>query len=578
MNHTCSGIGVSNGIAIGEAHLLQRGRPDIKPRFIEPGDIPDEVDHFRQAVAGARRQLRAVREKIAESTRSDIATFIDTHLLMLTDDALVEAPIAIIREKRCAAEWALQLQRDALVQVFDEMEDPYLRTRKDDVDHVVNQIQKNLHQEESPSPNHLEGKIIVAQDLSPADTILMGHQGVAAFVTEYGGPMSHTAILARSLGIPAVVGVHDATHIINDTEQLIVDGKQGIAIINPESSTFSQYLDKIDAERVHAQSLRQLIGQPAKTLDERSIQLLANIELPEDIESTRNLQTDGVGLYRTEFLYMNRNNVPDEEEHFEAYRQVVEGLDGIPVTIRTLDLGADKQIDGYSEMNSPVCNPALGLRAIRLCLKEPRLFMPQLRAILRASAYGPIRIMIPMLSTLSEVQALKQLVEEAMHDLTQQGMDFDVEIPIGGMIEIPAAALSANAFAQNLDFLSIGTNDLIQYTLAIDRVDDEVNYLFDPLHPSVLRLIQMVIDAGQDHNIPVSMCGEMAGDPRYIPLLLGMGLQEFSMQPGALLEAKRILQTISAEELERQVTPLMQQLDRPETVLRLSQLCDMTSS
>ncbi|MES9965363.1 MAG: phosphoenolpyruvate--protein phosphotransferase [Candidatus Sedimenticola sp. 20ELBAFRAG] len=578
MNHTCSGIGVSSGIAIGEAHLLQRGRPDIKPRFIEPGDIPDEVDHFRQAVAGARRQLRAVREKIAESTRSDIATFIDTHLLMLTDDALVEAPIAIIREKRCAAEWALQLQRDALVQVFDEMEDPYLRTRKDDVDHVVNQIQKNLHQEENPPPNHLEGKIIVAQDLSPADTILMGHQGVAAFVTEYGGPMSHTAILARSLGIPAVVGVHDATHIINDTEQLIVDGKQGIAIINPESSTFSQYLDKIDAERVHAQSLRQLIGQPAKTLDERSIQLLANIELPEDIESTRNLQADGVGLYRTEFLYMNRNNVPDEEEHFEAYRQVVEGLDGIPVTIRTLDLGADKQIDGYSEMNSPVCNPALGLRAIRLCLKEPRLFMPQLRAILRASAYGPIRIMIPMLSTLSEVQALKQLVEEAMHDLTQQGIDFDVEIPIGGMIEIPAAALSANAFAQNLDFLSIGTNDLIQYTLAIDRVDDEVNYLFDPLHPSVLRLIQMVIDAGRDHNIPVSMCGEMAGDPRYIPLLIGMGLQEFSMQPGALLEAKRILQTISAEELERRVTPLMQQLDRPETVLRLSQLCDMTSS
>ncbi|MET0104220.1 MAG: phosphoenolpyruvate--protein phosphotransferase [Sedimenticola sp.] len=568
-----SGIGVSPGFAIGEAHLLLRDRTDIVPRFIEPEEIPDEVDRFRQALTGARRQLRAVREKIAQQTRSDIAAFIDTHLLMLNDEALVEAPIALIREKQCAAEWALQLQRDALVHIFDEMEDPYLRTRKDDVDHVVNQIHKNLHLEDEDDDLHqLEGKIIVAQDLTPADTILMRHQGVAAFVTEYGGPMSHTAILARSLGIPAVVGVHEATQNIADTEQLIVDGQQGLVIVKPDGETHDQYLEKIEAERSRTASLQELIGKPAETLDGLQVQLLANIELPEDIATTRDLEADGVGLYRTEFLYMNRSDIPDEEEHFQAYRQVVDGLKGIPVTIRTLDLGADKQIDGCSVGESPVCNPALGLRAIRLCLKEPQLFMPQLRAILRASAFGPIRIMIPMISNLQEVRELRQLVQEAMHSLTREGIGFDADIPIGGMIEIPAAALAANAFARELDFLSIGTNDLIQYTIAIDRVDDEVNYLFDPLHPSVLRLIQMVIDAGHTHNIPISMCGEMAGDPRYIPLLLGMGLKMFSMQPGALLEAKRIFRSINATELQARVAPLMAQLDAPETPERLTRL------
>ncbi|MES9958107.1 MAG: phosphoenolpyruvate--protein phosphotransferase [Sedimenticola sp.] len=571
--NSCSGIGVSPGFAIGEAHLLLRDRTDIVPRFIEPEEIPDEVDRFRQAVTGARRQLRAVREKIAQHTRSDIAAFIDTHLLMLNDEALVEAPIASIREKQCAAEWALQLQRDALVRIFDEMEDPYLRTRKDDVDHVVNQILKNLHLEDEEDDLHqLEGKIIVAHDLTPADTILMRHQGVAAFVTEYGGPMSHTAILARSLGIPAVVGVHEATQNIADTEQLIVDGQQGLVIVKPDGETHDQYLEKIEAERSRTASLQELIGKPAATLDGLQVQLLANIELPEDIATTRDLEADGVGLYRTEFLYMNRSDIPDEEEHFQAYRRVVDGLKGIPVTIRTLDLGADKQIDGGSVGESPVCNPALGLRAIRLCLKEPQLFMPQLRAILRASAFGPIRIMIPMISNLQEVRELKQLVEEAMNSLTREGIGFDADIPIGGMIEIPAAALAANAFARELDFLSIGTNDLIQYTIAIDRVDDEVNYLFDPLHPSVLRLIQMVIDAGHTHNIPISMCGEMAGDPRYIPLLLGMGLKMFSMQPGALLEAKRIFRSINATELQARVAPLMAQLDAPETPERLTRL------
>ena len=386
----CTGIGITRGIAIGKAHLLQRDRTEVTPRFISRDEIPNEVDRFRQAVSGARRQLKTVRKKIPDDTRSDIVDFIDTHLLMLDDVALTEAPIEHIRKSNCAAEWALQLQRDALVQVFDTMEDPYLRTRKDDVDHVVNQIQKVLLNQDDGDSGDLHGKVILAQDLTPADTILMRHQGIAAFVTEFGSPMSHTAILARSLGIPAVVGVRHATHCLRHGEPLIVDGEQGIVLANADATTIRHYQERIDNTETESALLRKLIGKPTVTRDGQTIQLMANIELPEDIESTRSLKADAVGLYRTEFLYMNRQRIPDEEEHYQTYRQVVEGLNGIPITIRTLDLGADKQVDGGLSQETLTCNPALGLRAIRLCFKEPGLFQPQLRAILRASAHGPV--------------------------------------------------------------------------------------------------------------------------------------------------------------------------------------------
>ncbi len=574
MTLSCTGIGIgtSRGTAIGQAHLLQRGRLELMPRYISREEVPDEVDRFRQAVSEAQRQLRAVQKKIPESTPSDIVAFIDTHLLMLNDAALVEVPINRIREQHCSAEWALQMQRNELAQVFDAMEDPYLRTRKDDVDHVVNRIQQRLLQLEEEDPEELKGKIILAQDLTPADAILMRHWGIAAFITEYGGPMSHTAILARSLGIPAVVGVRHATRCLRHGEQLIVDGEQGVVLAAVDDDTLSQYRSRIEAARLQTAELRRLIGQPAVTRDGRAIRLMANIELPEDIERTRSLGAEGVGLYRTEYLYMNRNAPPDEAEHYRAYLEVIQGLDGIPVTIRTLDLGVDKQIDGAYARDEQVCNPALGLRAIRLCLKEPRLFLPQLRAILRVAAQGPVRIMIPMLSTLREVYQLKGLIEQTKRSLARDGLPFDPDIQTGGMIEVPAAALSADAFARELDFLSIGTNDLIQYTLAIDRIDDAVNYLYDPLHPSVLRLIQMVIDAGRRQRIPVSMCGEMAGDPRHIPLLLGMGLTELSMQPGALLVAKRTLRNLDAARLIRQVGELMPSIDAPESADRLSRV------
>jgi phosphotransferase system enzyme I (PtsI) len=581
MTLACTGIGIGaiRSIAIGEAYLLQRGNIEARRRWITAAEVEAEIERFRQAVEVARQELRSVHEHIPGTAPSDIAAFINTHLLMLEDAALVEAPVEIIRQQNCGAEWALQLRRNALVQLFDEMADPYLRTRKDDVDHVVNLIQKALLGQGDDKPGaeaqDLCGKIILAHDLTPADTILMRKQGIAAFITEYGGPMSHTAILARSLGIPAVIGVRHATQCLRHGEQLIVDGKQGVVLADTDDRTEAHFRKRLIQELTHSKHLKKLVREPAVTLDGKDITLMANIELAEDIETTLSVGAAGIGLYRTEFLYMNREGPPNEEEHFAAYRDVVEGLKGIPITIRTLDLGADKAVDGCCPGAQAACNPALGLRAVRLCLKEPDLFRPQLRAILRASALGPVRIMIPMLSNLQELQQVRRLVEEAKQGLERDGLEFNPNIAIGGMIEVPAAALAASSFARHLDFLSIGTNDLIQYTLAIDRIDDEVNYLYDPLHPSVLRLIQMVLDAGRLHGKPVSMCGEMAGSPAFIPLLLGMGLRKFSMRPGSLLEAKRIIRGHDADKLSAQVSDLMARLDDEETVYLLAQLGEM---
>ena len=567
-----TGIGVAKGIAIGEIYLLQRSRLDIAISHTLPEQSKHEMERYQLAIDNAREQLLSIRTRIPETTRPDILAFIDTHLLMLDDAAFVTAPIKLIEEHAYTAESALQVQRDTLVEIFDEIDDPYLRTRRDDVDHVANQILKNLLQVDDDDEIQLEGRIILAQDLSPADTIMMKHQGIAAFITEYGGAMSHTAILARSLGIPAIVGLHKATGLLKHGQSVIVDGSEGVVITDSDESTLELYHQRILDNLAYKESLSQLVGKETITRDGTPLSLMVNIELPEDIETTRSIQADGVGLYRTEFLYMNRDAPPDEDEHYEAYRSVIEGLHGIPVTIRTLDLGADKQLDNGAG-STPSCNPALGLRAIRLCIKEPQLFEPQLRAILRASAHGPVRIMVPMLSTLSEVATIKEYLDRAKQSLLEDGVPFDQNIPLGGMIEVPAAALLADSFAQALDFLSIGTNDLIQYTLAIDRVDDEVNYLFDPLHPAILRLIKMVIDAGNRYAKPVSMCGEMAGDLKYIPLLLGMGLREYSMQPGALLDAKRLLCSLNMAELQQQTDELFEHLHEKNCDALISKIC-----
>jgi phosphotransferase system enzyme I (PtsI) len=561
MSLALTGIGISRGVAIGKAHIVVRGSIEVLESAIPAQFIEDEVIRYLDAVATARSQLRAIRDRIPKETRVDITAFIDTYLLMLEDAMIVDTPVELIRDTGCNAEWALKQQRDAVVEVFEKMNDAYLRTRRDDVDHVVNRIQRILMatgQSDLHVEGGLHGAIVLADDLTPAETVLLQHQGISAFATEYGGPLSHTAILARSVQLPAIVGVHGIQHYLQDGEMVILDGLHGVLIADPDENILAHYRERQAEEARRRSELATLVQTPAITLDQTPIRLMANIELPEDIEVIVRENTQGVGLYRTEFLFMNRLEPPDEEEQYRCYTGVIEALNGKPLTIRTLDMGADKQVNRTGTSGLYGGNPALGLRAIRLCLKDLGLFCPQLRAILRASAHGPVRMMIPMLSNTHELQQVLDLIEEAKHLLQRQGMVFDPHIPIGGMIEVPAAALSAAAFARRLDFLSIGTNDLIQYTLAIDRVDDEVNYLYDPLHPAVLRLIKMVIDAGLSACIPVAMCGEMAGDPLYTRLLLGMGLREFSMHPTALQEVKRVINQSSIGLLAPQVEALLQ--------------------
>jgi phosphotransferase system enzyme I (PtsI) len=483
---------------------------------------------------------------------------------MLTDSALVDATRDLIRQQAINAVWALQLQRDILVDIFDQMEDDYLRTRRDDIDHVVRQIQAFLANEpraDNLAAADIRGRVVVASDLTPADAIMLRHRGVAAFVTEHGGPMSHTAILARSLDIPTVIGVHNATRLLRQGELLVVNAETGTVLAGADSRTLDHYRRRVESADERRTSLRRLVREPSTSRDGVPVVLLANLELPEDVEAARANGASGVGLYRTEFLYMNRSGLPDEEEHYANYVDIIRGLDGIPLTIRTLDLGLDKHADAVIETSTSLTNPALGLRAIRLCLKEPQLFVPQLRAIVRASAEGPVRLMIPMISSFAEVDTVLGMIAETRRTLRRQGLAFDPLMPIGGMIEVPAAALTAGGLARRLDFLSIGTNDLIQYTLAIDRIDDGVSYLFEPLHPAVLRLIRYVLQAAAASRTQVSMCGEMAGDPRYVPVLLGLGLRELSMQPGSLLEVKDVVRGCHIGALQAAMEDMMERID-----------------
>ena len=544
MTFTIHGISASKGVAIGRVHAVRRGRSEAVERRLDPSQVEAEVERFGRAVDAARLELRAVKARIPEGTPREIAAFIDTHLLMLDDEAISSAPITYIREIRCNAEWALKLECDALVAVFDAMDDPYLRTRKDDVEHVVNRVQIHLRggRHATPPPDEAPaGRIIYADDLTPADTVLMQHQGVAGFMTEFGGPNSHTAILARSLNIPAVVGLHRSAALLRDGDEVVLDGRQGIVIVSPAELVKRFYeRRRREIERIRT-ARRKLRTTPTVTADGEPVGLQANVELPGESAGAVRDGAAGVGLYRTEFLFMNRRDPPDEQEQFEAYAELVVALKGAPVTIRTLDLGADKQVDGTRPDAPVTSNPALGLRAVRLCLKEQSLFRPQIRAILRASAGGPVRMMIPMLASTTELDQVLRIVRDCKRELDARGEGYDASMPVGAMIEVPAAAICADIFARRLDFLSIGTNDLIQYTIAIDRVDDEVSYLYDPLHPAVLRLVAITIAAGRKAGIPVAMCGEMAGDARYTKLLLGMGLREFSVHPNALLEVKQII-------------------------------------
>ena len=553
------GKGVSSGIAIGRAYVLKRERLKIPEYVIPAAFVEDEVQRFLEAVETTRRELSDIRDHIPPDAPVEAASFLDTHLLILNDTMVSDAPIKDIRDNQWNAEFALKTQSDRLIAVFEGMEDPYLRNKKIDVAQVVERVLRNLLNPDGHEAelilDELDGRVVVANDLAPADAVTLTNKGIVAFVTNLGGPISHTAILSRSLGIPAIVAVHGATRYIDNNDVLIVDGKRGILFVAPDTIVISEYERRARKIERLQRELKALRTSEAISRDGVTVQLLANIELPEDMAGVHQALASGIGLYRTEFLFMNRKTPPDEEEQFAAYVKVIRELPGQPVTIRTLDLGADKHAD--IDLPTTAVNPALGLRAVRLCLQEVGLFKVQLRAILRASAFGTVRLMIPMLSNIDEIARVVELVREVQEELLRTGIDFDTDIPIGGMIEVPAAAVSADLFAAHLDFLSIGTNDLIQYTLAIDRVDDTVNYLYDPLHPSVLRLIAMTIDAADKQGIPVAMCGEMAGDTRYTRLLLGLGLREFSMHPSALLEIKKIVRESAIADLKQQSAQVM---------------------
>lgn len=543
------GVGVSSGIAIGHAHLISHALLEVVHFKIEASGVDDEIARFERAIALVKHDLEQLKSQLPKNAPAELGAFINTHLAMLSDKSLSEAPKAIIRDELCNAEWALKQQMDDIVAQFDAIEDAYLRERKQDVVQVVERVIKVLlgRDQLAASEKKLQARqeramILVAHDVSPADAIQFKHHQFAAFITDVGGVTSHTAILARSLNIPSIVALQRARDLIDDGELMIVDGAAGVVIVTPDPEVLSEYKLKQNQWQLAQQKLQLIKTTKAVTVDGVAIDLLANIEVPEDVISAKASGAVGVGLYRTEFLFMNRSEMPGEQEQFEAYKHVAEAMKGYPVTIRTLDIGADKQLNPDEVVTAT--NPALGLRAVRYCLAEPHIFHTQFRALLRASRYGQVKILIPMLSNLAELRQARLLLERAKESLRKENIPFDEQIQMGGMVEVPAAAINAEAFAQELDFLSIGTNDLIQYTLAIDRADDAVAHLYNPLHPAVLRLIQLTIQAAEKYQKPVSVCGEMAGDIKLTRLLVGMGMRQLSMHPSHILSVKsQILQS-----------------------------------
>jgi phosphotransferase system enzyme I (PtsI) len=572
MTFSLHGQSVSGGIAIGRAHLVSHAMLEVAHYQLRERDVAGELLRFDKAVATAGAELHALRaDACVPGAPAELSAFVDVHAMILADPALTDGVRELIRERRCNAEWAVVQQMQLVVDQFDEFEDAYLRERKQDIVQVVERVLKVL----LDKPRRLARRksaaadddlIVVANDLSPADTIQFKNLKIGAFVTDLGGSTSHTAIVARSLAIPAVVGMQHARPLIQDDDLLIVDGTRGVLIVDPDAGVLAEYrLRKTELE-LERSKLKRLVSGRSRTLDGEVVELHANIELPQDAERAREVGADGVGLFRTEFLFMNRDELPDEDEQFEAYRSVVKALGDKPVTIRTLDIGAEKEARALRNRagNRAAPNPALGLRAIRFCLAEPQLFLVQLRAILRASHYGRIRLLVPMLAQAHEIEQTLTLVELARMQLREARQKFDA-VDIGGMIEIPAAALALGPFLRRLDFLSIGTNDLIQYTLAIDRTDGSVAHLYDPLHPAVLKLISQTIQGAQRVAMPVAVCGEMAGDPKLTRLLLGMGLRQFSMHPSQLLEVKQQVMMADAAQLAIRVAKLLK-LDEPEKI------------
>ena len=572
MSIVLHGVGAGKGIAIGRAHLITRGMDEVPQYDLDETEIPEETARFEAAVKATRKELEQLRSAIPENAPTELGAFISLHLMLLTDVTLSREPVDIIEEQHINAEWALKLQTGKLAAQFDEIEDAYLRERKQDMLQVVERIHNNLAgqgNELNLEGNLLDDTVLIANDISPADTVYFKDQRIAAFATDAGGSTSHTAILGRSLNIPSVIGLHNARKLISENEWVIVDGINGVLIINPDETVLAEYRARAREYRARARELNKIKKAAATTEDGVSIELLANIESADDIKLVHNMGADGVGLFRSEFLYLNRDTMPSEDEQYGVYSHFVKKLKGKNLTVRTVDLGVDKNPRWFGQNATPngSLNPALGLTGIRLCLAEPVMFRTQMRAILRAAAHGPVKMMWPMISSVSELKQCLIHLETAQKQLAERDEPFG-SVSVGCMIEIPSAALTVASLLKHVDFISIGTNDLIQYTLSVDRSDDAVSYLYQPAHPAVLKLVQHIIRTANRMGKTVSVCGEMAGDTAFTRLLLGMGLRRFSMNPNNLLAVKDIVLHSNTLELENETARLMRNED-PEKIEKL---------
>ena len=559
------GYAAGKGIAIGRAHLVVRGISELPQYHLPESELAGEVARFDAAVKATRKQLEQLRSAIPENAPAELGAFISLHLMLLGDVTLSREPADILQEQAINAEWALKIQTDRLSQQFDEIDDEYLRQRKQDMLQVVERIQKNLAGQSTElnlDANLLDDTILIAHDLSAADTLFFKDQRIEGFVTDIGGPTSHTAILGRSLNIPSVIGVGNARQLISEHEWVIVDGIQGVLIIDPDELVLAEYRLRLKHYRSRLRALNKIKKTAAATLDGEEIELFANIESADDVKALHNIGADGVGLLRTEFAYLNRDSLPEEDELYQLYSDIAKKLKGKPLTIRTVDLGVDKNPRWFGTGGTPngSLNPALGLTGIRLCHAEPVMFRTQMRAMLRAAVHGKLRIMFPMISSLSELKQSLTHLDTARKQLAERQEAFG-ELEVGCMIEIPSAALTVSSLLKWVDFVSVGTNDLIQYTLSVDRSDDAVSYLYQPAHPAIIRLLAHIIRTANRMGKGVSVCGEMAGDTKYTRMLLGLGLRKFSMNINNLLDVKDVVLHSHTERLENEMAKLLRNED-----------------
>jgi phosphotransferase system enzyme I (PtsI) len=556
-----SGIPVSSGVAIGKAYILAHALNEVEPYTITEKNITNEIKRFNQAIKQLKSELLGLKKELKKNKMGEYGSFIDVQLAIINDPKISKNPLELIKKSKQNAEWALKVQMEEIINKFNSIENSYIRERKNDIYQVCETLIKYLIGHESKQLSSDKNRIIVAHDISPADALKFKNSNNIAFVTDIGGTTSHTAILAKSINIPSVVGTQNAKNLISNGDNLIVDGDHGCVIINPTDEVINEYKLKQNLYELESKKLLNLQKLTSKTIDKVSVNLYVNIEDTNNIEPVMENNTKGVGLFRTEFIFMDKHRMLDENEQFTIYRNLTKALPNKTITIRTLDSGGDKVIEHMPNTNQ---NPALGLRAIRFCLAEPDVFITQIKALLRASYYGDIRILIPMLSSDNELRQVKLLIERAKDILTSERKKFNSKTLIGGMIEVPAAAIDAESFASQLDFLSIGTNDLIQYTLAVDRTDDAVSHLYDSSHPALLKLIKGVIDAGTKAGIEVSLCGEMAGDPKLTKLLIGLGLTNFSMHPSSLLKVKKVILESEFSKLKSKAKKILNTHDKIE--------------